>query len=110
MGAAADRARKGQGPTFVSANTYRFRGHSMSDPLKYRSREEAEAARLRDPITLYEKRLRDAKLIDEEWIEQTETEVKQIVDEAVKFADESPHPPREDMYTDILSENYPLQK
>ena len=110
MGEAAERAREGQGPTFISANTYRFRGHSMSDPLKYRSKEEAEAAKLRDPITMYEKRLRDQKLIDDDWIDQTETEVKQIVDEAVKFADNSPHPDKSEMYTDILSETYPLKK
>jgi pyruvate dehydrogenase E1 component alpha subunit len=110
MTQAGDRARAGQGPTFISANTYRFRGHSMSDPLKYRSKEEAEAARQRDPITLYEKRLRDRKLIDDEWIEQAEGEVKQIVDDAVKFADDSPHPDKSEMYTDILSETYPLQK
>jgi pyruvate dehydrogenase E1 component alpha subunit len=110
MNTAAERGRKGQGPTYIVANTYRFRGHSMSDPLKYRSKEEAEAARLRDPITLYEKRLRDAKLIDDEWVEQTEGEVKQIVDDAVKFADESPHPEKSEMYQDILSEKYPLQK
>src|SRR5437867_823564 len=92
VGDAAERARKGQGPTYICANTYRFRGHSMSDPLKYRSKEEAEAARQRDPITIYEKRLREGKRIDDEWMEQTEAEVRQIVDEAVKFADQSPHP------------------
>ena len=110
IGQTAERARKGEGPSYIVANTYRFRGHSMSDPLKYRSKEEAEAARLRDPITLYEKRLRDRKLIDDEWVEQTETEVRQIVDEAVKFADQSPHPDVEEMYTDTLAEQYPLQK
>jgi pyruvate dehydrogenase E1 component alpha subunit len=82
----------------------------MSDPLKYRSKEEAEAARQRDPLTLYEKRLREQRLIDDEWIEQTEAEVRQIVDDAVKFADQSPHPDKAEMYTDILSEQYPLQK
>jgi pyruvate dehydrogenase E1 component alpha subunit len=110
MGEAADRARKGQGPTYISANTYRFRGHSMSDPLKYRSKEEAEAAKLRDPITLYEKRLRERQLIDDEWIDQTEQELRQIVDEAVKFADNSPHPEKDAMYADILAEKYPLKK
>jgi pyruvate dehydrogenase E1 component alpha subunit len=110
IGQTAERARKGEGPSYIVANTYRFRGHSMSDPLKYRSKEEAEAARQRDPITLYEKRLRDRKLIDDEWVEQTETEVRQIVDEAVKFADQSPHPETQEMYTDTLAEQYPLQK
>jgi pyruvate dehydrogenase E1 component alpha subunit len=110
MSAAADRARKGQGPTFISANTYRFRGHSMSDPLKYRSKEEAEAARQRDPITRYEKRLRENHLIDDDWVEQAESEVRGIVDEAIKFADASPYPDPSELYTDVLSEEYPLQK
>jgi pyruvate dehydrogenase E1 component alpha subunit len=110
MTSAGDRARAGQGPTYISANTYRFRGHSMSDPLKYRTKEEAEAAKLRDPITVYENRLRERKLIDDEWVESTENEVRQIVDDAVKFADESPHPEPPSMYQDILSEDYPLQK
>jgi pyruvate dehydrogenase E1 component alpha subunit len=110
MSAAADRARKGQGPMFISANTYRFRGHSMSDPLKYRSKEEAEAARQRDPITRYEKRLRDNHLIDDEWVEQAESEVRGIVDEAIKFADASPYPDPSELYTDVLSERYPLKK
>lgn len=110
IGNAVDRARKGLGPSYIVANTYRFRGHSMSDPLKYRSKEEAEAAKLRDPITLYEKRLRERKLIDDDWVDQTEAEVRQLVDEAVKFAEESPHPETDAMYEDILSETYPLQK
>jgi len=110
VSAAADRARAGEGPSYIVANTYRFRGHSMSDPLKYRSKEEAEAAKLRDPITIYEKRLAERKLIDDEWVETTENEVRQIVDDAVKFADESPHPNPPSMYEDILSEEYPLQK
>src|SRR5262245_61343413 len=58
MSEAVTRARRGEGPTYFVANTYRFRGHSMSDAMKYRSKEEAEAARQRDPITLYESRLR----------------------------------------------------
>ena len=64
VSSAAERARKGQGPTYICANTYRFRGHSMSDPLKYRSKEEAEAARARDPITIYEKRLREGQRVE----------------------------------------------
>lgn len=110
MNEAATRGRLGQGPSYIVANTYRFRGHSMSDAMKYRSKEEAEKARQRDPIVLYEKRLLDNKLIDSATVEEMEAEVTAIVNEAVKFAEESPHPAIADLYTDILSETYPLQK
>ena len=66
---AVDRARRGEGPSYLVANTYRFRGHSMSDAMKYRTREEAEQARLRDPITLYEHHLRERELIDDAAVE-----------------------------------------
>ena len=116
FGEAADRARAGQGPTFLVANTYRFRGHSMSDPMKYRKTPdgkwlpEVEAARQRDPITLYENRLKQKKLIDEPTLVDFEKEIKEMVDDAVKFAEASPHPELSEMYTDILAETYPLQK
>jgi pyruvate dehydrogenase E1 component alpha subunit len=107
---AVDRARKGDGPTYLVANTYRFRGHSMSDPLKYRSKEEAEAARARDPIVLYENRLKERRLLNDQQLEQMTDEVKAIVDDAVKFAESSPHPDIAELYADILSERYPLSK
>ena len=56
---AVNRGRRGEGPTYLVANTYRFRGHSMSDAMKYRSKEEMDKARQRDPISLYQLRLRD---------------------------------------------------
>jgi pyruvate dehydrogenase E1 component alpha subunit len=107
---ACDRARKGDGPTYLSANTYRHRGHSMSDPLKYRTKEEAEKWRARDPITLYEDRLKGRKIINDEAIEAMELEIRHEVDEAVKFAIESPDPDPSELYTDVLGETYPLQK
>src|SRR5205085_1337112 len=97
---AVERARRGEGPTYLVANTYRFRGHSMSDPLKYRSKEEAEQAKLRDPIVLYERRLRDKRLLNDQQVEQMTEEVKAIVDDAVKFAESSPHPDIAELYTD----------
>src|ERR1051325_1993521 len=104
MKAAADYCRAGNGPTYISANTYRFRGHSMSDPLKYRTKEEAEKARLRDPITIYEHRLREKGVLDDATFDEMESEVTAIVNEAVQFADQSPHPEVSDMYKDVLSE------
>ncbi len=110
LGHAVDRARSGEGPSYLVANTFRFRGHSMSDAMKYRTREEAEKARQRDPIVLYEKRLREKKLVDDATLEKFETEVRAIVDEAVKFADASPHPDLSELYTDVTAEQYPLEK
>ena len=82
----------------------------MSDAMKYRTREEAEAARQRDPIVLYENRLRERRVIDDSWIESTTEDCKQVVEDAVKFADSSPHPDISELYTDVLAEKYPLQK
>lgn len=110
LGQAVERARQSEGPSYLVANTYRFRGHSMSDAMKYRTKDEQEQARQRDPITLYENRLRSRGLIDDATVEQLEIEVRAIVDDAVRFADASPHPEIETMYQDILAEQYPLQK
>jgi len=109
-GKAVDRARRGEGPTYIVADTYRFRGHSMSDAMKYRSKEEAEQARVCDPIVIYESRLRDKGLINDEQVEGFNDEIKKIVDDAVKFADASPHPDLSELYTDVLAEKYPLTK
>jgi len=110
MRAAAERARAGDGPCYIVANTYRFRGHSMSDPLKYRKREEAEAARKRDPILLYEARLREHGVLTEEQLETMQAEVNDEVEQAIRQADADPHPPLEDRFTDVLAESYPLEK
>jgi len=110
VGEATERARRGDGPTYLVANTYRFRGHSMSDAMKYRSKEEMEKARLRDPIALYQQRLLQAGIIKEQHLNDMEAELRKIVDDAVEFADASDHPPAEELYTDIYSEKYPLKK
>jgi pyruvate dehydrogenase E1 component alpha subunit len=109
FGKAVDRARAGEGPSYLVANTYRFRGHSMSDAMKYRTKEEMEKAKQRDPITLYEVRLREKGLISEEQIEQLQEEVAEEIAEGVRQADEDPHPPLEDRFKDALAEQYPYQ-
>ena len=78
------RPRAAKGRAYIVANTYRFRGHSMSDAMKYRTKEEAEQAQLRDPIALYEARLREKGLLTDEQVEAIEEEVSQLVDDAVK--------------------------
>ena len=105
---ACQRARAGEGPSYLVANTYRYRGHSMSDAMKYRTKEELQYWRSRDPITLYENRLKEKGLIDEATLNEYEAQIRQIVDDAVKFADTSPHPDLSELYTDILAETYPF--
>src|SRR5271169_5928285 len=103
---AKERAVSGLGPSFIVANTYRFRGHSMSDPLKYRSKEEAEQAKLRDPITLYADRLKNAGLVSAEQLQEIEQSVAEEVDQAAKQADADPFPALEDRFNDVLTEKY----
>lgn len=110
VGAAAERARAGEGPTYLVANTYRFRGHSMSDAMKYRTKEELERARQRDPLIMYETRLREAGLINDEQVDAMENEVRKAIDAAVKSADASPHPEAAELYKDVYSEKYPMEK
>lgn len=109
MTIACDRARRGEGPSYLVANTYRFRGHSMSDAMKYRTREEMQEARKRDPITLYQDRLRGLNLLDDAQLEEMEKEVRETVEDSIRFADSSEHPPLEWMYEDILVEKYPFK-
>jgi pyruvate dehydrogenase E1 component alpha subunit len=107
FGKAVERGRNGGGPSFIVADTYRFRGHSMSDAEKYRTKEEKEKAKLRDPISLYEMRLLEKKLITQEQIEQISEEIAEAVNEAVAQADADPHPPLEARFEDALAETYP---
>jgi pyruvate dehydrogenase E1 component alpha subunit len=110
FGKAKDRAVRGEGPSYIVANTYRFRGHSMSDPLKYRSKEEADRAKLRDPITLYQNRLKQLGMITDEEIEALDRSAAEEVDQATRQADADPFPPLEERFEDVLAEKYPLQK
>ncbi len=110
MSKSVDRARRGEGPSYIVANTYRFRGHSMSDAMKYRTKEEADKARLRDPIAVYDARLREKKLLSDEQFEAIEEEISQLVADAVTQADADPQPALEERFDDILAEKYPLEK
>ena len=106
---AAERARKGDGPTFLEFRTYRYRGHSMSDPQKYRSKEEVEEYKHRDPIEQIRAVILDNKFATEEDLEAIDKKVKDIVAEAVQFAEESEFPDAKEAYTDVYVENdYPF--
>ena len=110
IGLAAERGRKGEGPSYIVANTYRFRGHSMSDAMKYRTKDELERARQRDPISIYEARLREKGLLNDEQSREMHDEVAELIDQAARQADADPEPALEERFNDILSETYPLQK
>ncbi|MCI0431600.1 MAG: pyruvate dehydrogenase (acetyl-transferring) E1 component subunit alpha [Rhodospirillales bacterium] len=97
-------ARSGKGPIILEMMTYRYRGHSMSDPAKYRSKE--EVARMRqeyDPIEHLRKKMLDDGIVDEALLKSIDREVKDIVSEAAAFAQESPEPDPAELYTDVLA-------
>jgi hypothetical protein len=94
-------AREQRKPQLVEAVTYRYRGHSMADPEEYRSKEEVEEWRERDPIKAFADRLVDEKVLTAEDVERFDQEATQLVDDAVKFADESPFPDLDSLYDDI---------
>jgi pyruvate dehydrogenase E1 component alpha subunit len=106
---AADRARAGEGPTFLVARTFRFRGFTMSDPLKYRTKEQAWAASERDPIRLYTSVLAQrGGLSDPARLAQLERDTTVEVNDAFELADSSPDPKLEERFDNVLSERYPF--
>lgn len=108
---AAKRARAGEGPTLLEFNTYRYKGHSMSDPAKYRTKEELEEYKNQDPIEKVKASILDGKLATEEELKAIDKQIKERVLAAVKFAEESPYPTTDEVYTDIYAqEDYPFAK
>jgi len=100
-----ERARKDYLPTLLEIRTYRFMGHSMSDPGNYRTRAEIEKYQLRDPIKLFTASLMDYGVIDSEVLAGIEKRVSDEVAESVRFADESPLPDAKELYTHVYVEN-----
>ena len=101
---ATGHARTGQGPYVLEMKTYRYRGHSMSDPAKYRTREEVDQVREHnDPIKRCEQRIVDAGYESEDGLKDIDKEIKAIVKEAADFALESPEPASEELYTDVVA-------
>ena len=102
---AVEHCRSGKGPMIIEASTYRFRGHSMSDPATYRSKEEvADAKERRDPIKKYLDLLISQKAVKDEDLKKIEKEIKATVLDAVEFAKTSPLPDSSELYTDVLVE------
>nr|WP_197982922.1 MULTISPECIES: pyruvate dehydrogenase (acetyl-transferring) E1 component subunit alpha [unclassified Sphingomonas] len=98
--------RAGKGPVILEMKTYRYRGHSMSDPAKYRTRDEVQAVRDKsDPID-HMKKLLDAQGVTEADLKSLEQEIRKIVNEAADFAEQTPEPDAAELYTDVLVEKY----
>jgi pyruvate dehydrogenase E1 component alpha subunit len=105
---AAERARSGEGPTLLEFRTYRYKGHSMSDPGKYRSKEEVEEYKQRDPIEIVRKALLSKKYATEKDLEAIDNKIHERVEESVKFAEESNYPDPAEALRDIYAQkDYP---
>ncbi|PHY13959.1 pyruvate dehydrogenase (acetyl-transferring) E1 component subunit alpha [Caulobacter sp. B11] len=101
---ASEHARTGQGPYILEMKTYRYRGHSMSDPAKYRTKDEVdEVKKTRDPIDHLKERLAEAGVTEDD-LKGIDAEVKRIVSEAAEFARTSPEPDPSELYTDVYLE------
>lgn len=109
VAAAAERARSGGGPTLLEFRTYRYKGHSMSDPAKYRSKEEVEEYKSKDPIEVLKKTLFSDHEASEQEIEKIESEVNALVEESVEFAESSSFPAADTALADVYGDpNYPF--
>ena len=98
--------RAGKGPVILEMKTYRYRGHSMSDPAKYRSREEVQGVRDKsDPIE-HVKKLLEAQGVTEADLKTIEQDIRKTVNEAADFAEGTPEPDEAELYTDVLVESY----
>src|SRR5438876_11012132 len=107
VGRAVARTRRDKTPSLIEADTYRFRGHSMRDPAGavYRTKEEVEREKQRDPIVMLRERALKAGILTEADVQAIEKDVNDRIDEAVAFADASPEPPNEELFTDIYKED-----
>ena len=106
---AVKRAREKGGPTLLEMKTYRYKGHSISDPGKYRTKDELEEYKSKDPITLILKTIKDNGFASEEELKKIDDRIGKIVDESVKFAEESPWPADDELLKDVYTDkNYPF--
>ena len=99
--------RSGNGPALIEARCYRYQGHSMTDPGRYRARAEEELWRKRDPIPRLAKHLLAEGIASEERLTQIDQKIEDICEAAVQYADESSHPPLSELYEDVFAERYP---
>ncbi len=107
MEKAIDLARKGNGPSLLEMETYRYKGHSMSDPAKYRTKEEVESYKAKDPVEIIKQKLLTSKFATEVDVETINKRVTDVVEASVKFAEESPYPDPSELFIDVYSDEYP---
>jgi len=103
------RAREKGGPTLLEMKTYRYKGHSISDPAKYRTKEEVEEYKERDPITQVLRTIKENNFASDEEIGAIDDRISKVVEESVKFAEESPWPDVSELTKDVYADpNYPF--
>jgi pyruvate dehydrogenase E1 component alpha subunit len=106
MTSAVEHARSGQGPMLLEVKTYRFRAHSMTDPAYYRTREEEQHWRTtRDPITIFEQKLLELGVATQSEFDANDVRATQVSEDAADFAENSPDPSPEELYTDVMIDN-----
>ena len=106
---AAEHIRSGKGPYFLEIKTYRYKGHSVSDPAKYRTKDELKEYQSQDPVKMTEKKILDNNIATEEEIKEIKAKIKAEIEEAVQFAENSDFPDPSELYDDnYLQEDYPF--
>jgi pyruvate dehydrogenase E1 component alpha subunit len=106
---AVKRARDGEGPTLLEMKTYRYRGHSVSDPQKYRSKDEVEEYKDQDPIIKVKKTILENNFASEATLQEIDEKINRIVEASVKFAEDSPWPDDSEVLKDVyIDQNYPF--
>lgn len=104
---AVTRARAGEGPTLLEMKTYRYKGHSISDPQKYRTKEELDEYKHKDPIDLIYAKIKKAKYATDEELDAIKAKIDAAVDESVRFAEESPWPSEDEVLKDVYDVDHP---
>jgi pyruvate dehydrogenase E1 component alpha subunit len=108
---AAEHVRSGKGPYFLEIRTYRYKGHSVSDPAKYRTKEEVKSYQERDPVKTVEARMLEHELLSQDEVDAIKERIKKEIDEAVEFAEQSPLPDPSELYTDnYVQADYPFMR
>lgn len=107
----AENVRSGAGPAFLEVRTYRYKGHSMSDPAKYRSKDEVKSYKEKDPIEVLKKKILEEEIASEEEIQSINKKIKEEIDDCVTFAEKSDYPSIEEVYNNVyVQEDYPFLK
>jgi pyruvate dehydrogenase E1 component alpha subunit len=106
---AVKRAREKGGPTLLEMKTYRYKGHSISDPQKYRTKEELDSYKAKDPIVLITNAILENKYATQEELNAIDTRINDVIEESVRFAEESPWPDESEVLKDVyIDQNYPF--